>query len=402
MIQRSNIIYIILAAFSTLLFADRFMVYGILLLLVLFILLKGKNLYIYQTGMFNVFVAILIITFIVIIFGFTGFSPIYSEAVSRKEIYRAIIYLIVMELVVTLEVDIKTYSAIWRILLFFIVGVAILQYIKIFDVDSVLKDIYGDSLQFYNSANTDISTFRCGSVFINPNVFACYLVAALSSYLFILRYKYERIVVKIITFAMILTGFVLSGSRTGLILAVVIIIAYMKYSSQRDIRYFVRNILLLIFGVIVGLGILVVLFQVQLSDFSAFRIFQIREGTSNSLNTKIDIFINLLRNMNVANMVIGYGPFNYASSSNLMVDFDFGYFTTYYGLIGLFLYTALMRSIYCWGDTELPGRMLLNRMFLIISVIFGFTAGVYFNLRIFAIYMLMFLPMIRSDEKIIA
>lgn len=399
---KNNIIYIVLAAFTTLLFADRFMVYGIVLLVMLYFLCYGKNLVLYQSTLFYVFIAIFVATLVTEVLSFTGFSIIYNASIDQKEIYRAIIYIIVMELMMTMEVDMRVYSGIWRILLFFIVGVAIIQFTKVFDVDSILKNIYGDSVQFYNSAKTELSSFRCGSVFINPNVFACFLVAALASYLFLMRYKYETVAMKIITFGMIITGFVLSGSRTGLTLAVIIILTYMYNSCGGNIAIFVRNIFFLIVGIVVVLGILVMLFNVQLSDFSAFRMFKIKDGTNDSLGNKIDIFINLLRNMNAVNMVIGYGPFNYASDSRLMVDFDFGYFATFYGLTGVFIYFALLRGIYKWGDTRLPGRTLLNRMFMLITIFFGITAGVYFNLRIFAIYMLMFLPMIRADEEIVA
>ena len=399
---KNNIIYIVLAAFTTLLFADRFMVYGIVLLVMLYFFCYGKNLVLYRSTLFYVFIAIFAVTLIAEVLSFTGFSIIYNASVDRKEIYRAIIYIIVMELMMTMEVDMKAYSGIWRILLFFIVGVAIIQFTKVFDIDSILKNIYGDSVQFYNSAKTELSTFRCGSVFINPNVFACFLVAALASYLFLIRYKYETVAMKIITFGMIITGFVLSGSRTGLTLAVIIILTYMYNSSGGNIVIFVRNIIFLIVGIVVVLGILVMFFNVQLPDFSTFRMFKIQDGTNDSIGNKIDIFINLLRNMNVVNMIIGYGPFNYVSDSRLMVDFDFGYFATFYGLTGVFIYIALLRGIYKWGDIELSGRMILNRMFMLITIFFGITAGVYFNLRIFAIYMLMFLPIIRADEEAIA
>lgn len=402
MIIKNNTIYIVLAVFTTLLFADRFMVYGIALLVMLYFLCNGKNLVLYRSTLFYIFIAIFVVTLITEVLSFTGFSMIYNSSVGRKEIYRAIIYIIVMELMITMKVDVKVYSRIWRILLFFIVGVAIIQFTKVFDIDSILKNIYGDSVQFYRTAETELASFRCGSVFINPNVFACFLVAALASYLFLMRYKYETVVMRIITFGMIIIGFVLAGSRTGLTLAVIIILTYMYNSSGGNIAIFVRNILFLIVGIVVVLGILVMLFNVQLSDFSAFRIFKIKDGTSDSLGTKIDIFINMLRNMNAANMVIGYGPFNYAADSRLMVDFDFGYFVTFYGLIGVFIYFALLRGIYKWGNIGLPGRMFLNRMFMLITIFFGITAGVYFNLRIFAIYMLMFLPMIRADKEIVA
>lgn len=399
---KKNIIYTVLVAFITLLFADQFMIYGIVLLIMLYFLCYGKNLGLYKSTLLYVFIAIFVITLITGVLSLTGFSTIYNASIDRKEICRAIIYIIVMELMITMEVDMKVYSGIWRILLFFIVGVAIIQFTKIFDVDTILKSIYGDSVQFYNSAKTELSTFRCGSVFINPNVFACFLVATLASYLFLIRYKYETIAMRIITFGMIITGFVLSGSRTGLALAVIIILTYIYNSSGGNRIIFIRNVFFLIVGIIVVFGLLVMIFNVQLADFSAFRMFKIKDGTSDSLGNKIDIFMNLLCNMNVVNMVIGYGPFNYALDSSLMVDFDFGYFATFYGLTGIFIYFALLRGVYKWGDTGLLGRRLLNRMFMLITIFFGITAGVYFNLRIFAIYMLMFLPMIKVDEEIIA
>ena len=35
----------------------------------------------------------------------------------------------------------------------------------------------------------------------------------------------------------------------------------------------------------------------------------------------------------------------------------------------------------------------------VIMIVFGLTAGTYFNLRIFAIYMLMFLPMLANNRE---
>lgn len=402
--KKNNIIYIVLAAFTTLLFADRFMVYGIVLLVMLYFGGYGKNLVLYRSILLYVFIAIFVVTLIAEVLSPTGFSSIYNVSIGRKEICRAIIYIIVMELIMTMEVDLKIYSWIWKILLFFIVGVAIIQFTKVFDIDSILKNIYGDSVQFYNSAKTELSTFRCGSVFINPNVFACFLVAALANYLFVMKYKYESVMMKIITFGTIIIGFILSGSRTGLVLAVIIILTYIynSKSSGENIAIILRNILFMLAGIVAVFGIFVVLFDFPLPDFSTFRAFKIKDGTYDSLGNKIDIFINLLLNMNPVNMVVGYGPFNYASDSRLMVDFDFGYFVTFYGLAGVFIYFILLRGIYKWGNTGLTGRVFINRMFVVITIFFGITAGVYFNLRIFAIYMLMFLPIIRANDEIIA
>ena len=82
-----------------------------------------------------------------------------------------------------------------------------------------------------------------------------------------------------------------------------------------------------------------------------------------------------------------------------MVDFDLGYFITYFGLVGLMAYSVLLYGIYCWGDRMLPGRRMLNMSFMIITVIFGLTEGIYFNLRMFTLYMLLFLPKLIQREE---
>lgn len=401
MTRRENVVYVILVLFIALLFADRYMKYGIVFLALAFLMISGKKLFVYKNAMLLVLASIGILAAVHIVFG-GMFLDIFGSGYAMKEIYRAIIYGVIMELMLVMTIDIKTYSRVWRTLLIFIVFVAVIQYTKVIDVDSILKSIYGDSVQFYNSAQTDISKFRCGSVFVNPNVFACFLTAMLGSYMFILRYKNETLFMKIVTFGLLVAGFVLSGSRTGFALGIIIIVAYICMSADGNVAEIAKRLSLTLVGAGAILFILVFFFHIDLTDFSALRLFKIEEGMSDSLGTKIGIFTNLLKNMNAGNILFGYGPFNYASSSSLLVDFDFGYFITFFGLCGAIIYIAFLRAIHTWGDRGLYGRRFLNMIFLLIAIIFGFTAGVYFNLRIFSIYMLMFMPIICIDDEVIA
>ena len=107
----------------------------------------------------------------------------------------------------------------------------------------------------------------------------------------------------------------------------------------------------------------------------------------------------MIKQMQPWNYLIGYGPFDYSLSSSFLVDFDLGYFIVYYGLIGIGLYVAMLRSLLHYEFMDGTTDHRLPRMLVVIMIVFGLTAGTYFNLRIFAIYMLMFLPMLANNRE---
>lgn len=404
MIKRENSTYAILAVFTTLLFAKRFMIYAIAIMGVGYLRVAGFKLQINRSGFLRVFVCIFVLT--IAKYGLEtiiGFSPIFDASTAQKEISRTIVYFFLVGIMSNITVDVQTYAKTWRLLLIFIVGVAVIQYTKIFDIDSILKQIYGDSVQFYNSAQVDISKFRCGSVFINPNVFACFLVAVLGSYLFILQYHRESILQIIFTFGLLITGFILAGSRTGFVLGILVLLVCLNMAGKRVNSTY---LILFIIGVIViGLmaGLAASFLDLDYSVLTKFRLFQVHKGITDSLNTKMSVFLNLIRSMGIANIIIGYGPFDNTSLGRLLlVDFDFGYFVTFYGLLGIVFYLMMLDAIWNWKKKNSFGRSFLNTVFIIIFIVFGFTAGGYFNLRIFAIYLLLFLPTITQNCKAIA
>lgn len=398
-----NIIYVILSLFTTTMFVDRFMKYGIVLLAVSFVIIMiiERRIFFHNNGLTNVFILIAFVSFVdFLLFSVYGFSPYGDTAVAIKEISRCVIYIILIQILISVKIDIKTYARVWKFLILFTVAVAIIQYVKIFDVDSILKSIYGDSIQFHNSAKEELSDFRGGSIFINANVFACFLVAALSSYLFISTRLKENILSKGIIFGAIFVGLILTGSRTGFILGIIILIVHMYLQSRGNIFSFFKKVFFLVVALVCILLTLLIFFDFTI-DPSMFRIFKISEGIENSFGVKLDIYKTLIKGQSVFNMILGYGPFDYTLSPDLLVDFDFGYFTTFFGGCGLVLYLALIFSILHFGDYKNPSRKFLNTMFFVITIVFGFTAGVYFNLRIFSVYSLMFMPALYlKDEPI--
>lgn len=123
---------------------------------------------------------------------------------------------------------------------------------------------------------------------------------------------------------------------------------------------------------------------------------------TNSFGVKINIYWNLIKDANVLNILLGYGPYDYAARPNWLVDFDFGYFTIFYGLIGVCFYVVLLQAFFNYKRRMYPSRRMFNLLALVVIILFGFTAGVFFNLRIFTIFEAMFLPSIWREDRYIA
>lgn len=400
--RRDNALYIFLSIFSVFLLINKYMKYGIVILfLMLGLNMVQRNAFtIKKNGLLTVFVLVGVCVCINCASSIVlNYSAYFSISVAIKEVCRCIVYATILEILLLTEIDVNIYKQVWKTILMVVVAIAVLQYIKIFDIDIVLKSIYGDSVQFLNTQYSDLSSFRCGSIFVNPNVFACFLVAFLGNYFCVMSNGRETIVSKVVTLVLCIIGLVLSGSRTGLVLGLVLVIVYTVLIAEYNLRYILKN-LIIIGGLICGvLLILKLFFDVDMSTLATFRMFQVKGGMDDSFGIKIGIYTNLLKGGSALNCLIGYGPFDYASSIDLLVDFDFGYFTTFFGCLGLFLYVGLLGAILKFNVKQDASRKLRNIMFFVITVIFGITAGVYFNMRIFAIYMAMFLPNFKLNKN---
>lgn len=398
--KTEKFIYVILVFLATFVMVNRFLIPCVGIIGILFFLLVSKDFKLRTSKMFT---SLLITASVVVITLGLGVIPQFSKlidlSVGIKELLRVVVYAMVLQMMAMLKMDQRFYFNVWKTITVIIVAGAILQYIKIFDMNLFLQRIYGASKQFIYAEATDLSKFRGGSFFCNPNVFACFLVAMLANYMFTLRFTKETVLSRVFMFGLIMVGFVLSGSRTGMILGVVLIVYHLYTQSKMGLASFVKNLALITVLLLGSLWILQVVFSVDLLGLSGLRMFKVEEGLDDSFGSKLDIFGRLIGDMNLANMLIGYGPFDYAHNIELMVDFDLGYFITYFGVVGLVAYSVLLYGIYCWGNRMLPGRRMLNMSFMIITVVFGLTAGIYFNLRMFTLYMLLFLPKLIQREE---
>lgn len=391
--KREKWIYVLLAVIAVFLMIDRFLLPCAIVMGIMFGILLCRNFKLRMSKLLNSLLFIALMTVITLGLSiFPNFSKLIDANASVKELLRVAVYIMVLQTMTMIKLDLRVHKTVWKTITVITIVVVILQFTKIVDMNDMLISFYGYSKQFIHAEYNDLSKFRGGSVFVNPNVFACFLSVMLANYLFTLRFVKESVISKIIMFTLLLTGLVLTGSRTGMIQALLLILYHIYSTSQVESRVFIKNVLLIVAAIAAFVFSLRVVFSVDLLELSSLRMFQVEAGLENSLGAKLDILTSMIENMDIANLFMGYGVFDYTQNIEYMVDFDLGYFTTYFGLNGLVAYFLLLYGIYRWGDRTLAGRRMLNVMLLLILLVFGLTAGVYFNLRMFTICLLVFMP----------
>ncbi|MBR1676818.1 MAG: O-antigen ligase family protein [Clostridia bacterium] len=385
---KHNIIYTILTIYALFFNTERFIYLGIPIVLASYIILtidSNKNFSIQFDPLTRSLLFILFfmmsISLVVILFKLTELGTINYVF---KEAARLIIYIAIIQCMNFINISNKLYINVWRALLCVVVLVSIIQYTKIYDVNSFLKSLYGDSVQYYNVEHDSLSSFRSGSIFVNPNVCVTFLCSFLGMYLNYINHIRENNIFKILTLFILLFGILLTGSRTGMVVTLLLLfVNFIRLYKENKIRFYSLFLFLIS-------CILIVLIFIPNVYYSDFRTFQFSQGLDNSISIKLDIWQRLLMQMNPINVLVGYAPFNYQSRS-LMVDFDFGYFTMYYGLCGILIYFLLIHSILKYKSSiKNKLRKGFNINLLLIFIVFGLTASIYFNLRIFVLCELLF------------
>ena len=392
MTKQQNGIYIIYAALILTLMTDRFSVLYSAFIIAIFIYVSIKNKNIIKTNDFVKLIAgiALVIAIDTAIYILPGISPIFSFSVAFKEFVRCALYILIFLTISTFSINIKAYFCIWSILTFGCVAIAAMQFYDIFNVNEYIIDIYGNSLQLYNTQFDTLERFRSGSVFLNPNVFAGYLLGSFSIFLFAARNLRLNIVVKILLFAVHIAGLLFCGSRTGFIIATLLTVRDMFVSNKG------KQGKLLVVLLIIPIAYMLFSILNEKFNISEFRIFSISSGISTSFDYKLKAFLTAIKNMNLIHILIGYGPFDY---SKFLMDSDIGYFIGYFGLAGIYLYYNFIKVVKNTANVYLPERRIFNISFCIIVVLFGLTAGMYFNIRVFSLFLIMLSPSVYKEER---
>lgn len=317
-----------------------------------------------------------------------------------EEIIRVIIYIVIILLLTNLNINKKEFLKIWICLFIIVSLIGIFQYLKIFNINYILSIIYGLTIHLEVSTKYDsLSLFRAGSVYLNPNTFAKYILIFLALYLTqILPKTSYNLTVKFILGFLIIVSLVLTGSRTGLIISVIIFLLfvfnYLIKFLKGKIKVSIKSILwynFVLFIVFIFITLLIITL-----DFSSIRFLSLSGNYDGSLSYKIKTIFSMLNNFDIYNIFLGMGPFEGDIRYVTLLDSDIGYLISYYGFIGIVLYAIFLYQLIIKNTFN---NKIYVVMILTIILLFSITGGIFFNLRFFIIFLLLFSVNLRRDDK---
>lgn len=198
----------------------------------------------------------------------------------------------------------------------YIIGFSpIINFIQTFypyDSEASGRDMY----TFYENATmNNFGSIRLGGVFYNPNQFVRYMQMVLITMLCeIKQFKKNEIIILLPIFA---TSIIASGSRTSMIVTLLLILVYMYYNKLLTVG---RVMPLITIGLFAGAYVL------STVDLSNFRMLKVDEGLDDSFAMKVQNITNyILSDLNFSQLL--FGNLDWFHS----MDFDIGNIPVYYG-----------------------------------------------------------------------
>lgn len=379
-------IYIATVLIAVFFMISKFMYFNVLVLssFFVFILLRQKG----KIRAPKIIIILIAFSLLIALQMIISPSVFFSMSVAVQEVIRMYVYILVILIIANTAIREDRFLKLWNIIFLGIGLIAIFQYFKAFGVNDALGNIYGVTIHLRTSMNhSNLDFFRAGSVFLNSNSLAKFTLLYLSIFLtFVLNKNTNKMLIfGLIT--LLITTFTLAGSRTGiLIVSIILFLNFLSYTMKTNFKVKLHNILITILFVFIGLFALIYISEKGIINFDDLRMFNIIMGFETSFAYKLISFTNMLNYFNVLNLLIGMGPFENAEKYLTLVDFDIGYLITYFGVLGLTFYFFMIGYFYNYKKRLSIRHFKLNRLLVIIFILFGFTGGVFFNLRFFTIF----------------
>ena len=160
--NNNNFIYTFLSIVVVLFLVNRFLmpITMVLAIVLLYMMAHEGKVALYMNQITKLFVVIAGMEYCIHgTFHIWRILCIGEQSLCSKEIERGIIYILIAQIIMRSKVDIRKYISIWNMLLTLSVVVAIPQFTKVIDMNTILKNFYGDSIQFYNTQFTVLSVF---------------------------------------------------------------------------------------------------------------------------------------------------------------------------------------------------------------------------------------------------
>lgn len=213
---------------------------------------------------------------------------------------------------------------------------------------------------------------RYGGIYRNPNQAVRYI--SLLFIVYLIENKNNSFVKKIPFIAIVIISILISGSRTGLIVTLILLI-YSIYFNQVKINFS---------KIIIGLALLIG-FGLFYSFLSAFdlRVFEMSVGLDNSLGVRFDVFNHFFSNL--------FSPFKFLfghfSSDNIKelyglnhLDSEWGELFYNFGFLGFIALFLFYRKLFLLKDS--------NIRFFMFILFWGITSTVIFSFKMSFLFML--------------
>lgn len=301
------------------------------------------------------------------------------------EIERNTIYIAVVLLLYNIDVKYNLVLNLWRGMLVFCFAVQVIQFFNLYDINSILVQIYGENAFLIQTASESIASFRSGSIFVSINSYFKFTTVCAALFFYDLTkgqanrtLNYFFIVVSVISSLLI-------GSRTGFLILAGILIVYAI--SNLGTKLNVRRAMTF-------LGLLLVMATLFIYLSSSYQIGEARffqTQQTGSFDYKIKMIRLFLEQANFRELIFGMGVYNY-HEKGLFMDSEVGYTLSFYGLVGIIIYYTMMSVLVYFKKQLGKAEIVLSVMLLLIIVLGGITSGVYFDYRVFSVILTAIIP----------
>ncbi len=252
-------------------------------------------------------------------------------SVTMHELQRFAFYILLIMVVYDYKVPFKFVYWICIAILIFNFIIQLLQFNDVEWVNDFIRQNYlVGSDTHLNLATTKYGTsnFRSGSIYMNPNV---YMVIPCSVLCVILQANIKKPSIINYLFAVIcIWSLLLTGSRTTFIVAVAIVLVYFILDkSIGKIKW-----------AILALGAILLIMNMDNLQEN-YRVFEVSGGMESSVGHKLSGLSAYFKNANPIYFITG----SLSSSFSPMIDAEWGYVFTYFGVLGLYWYVNFIQLL---------------------------------------------------------
>ncbi len=308
-----------------------------------------------------------------------------------RESARLVIYFFLAILLYNIKVSYSSFITIWRVMLSFCFAIQLIQFFNLFNINSILGKLYGESIFLKVAEYSSITNFRSGSIFISINPYFKFTAISLALFLLNLEKTDGNHYLDYFFIAISFLSSFLCGSRTGFITLFVICVVY--FLSKLNKSFNITTILKL-FLVSISFVIIIHLLNENFNIQEA-RLF----SAEDSLGYKIKVIKLFLEKSTACEFLFGMGAYDVITSGKLDMDSDIGYTLSYYGLFGVIVYYLMIVRLTYFKHVLDKNERIYLFMILIIVFLGGFTSGIFFNYRVFATIMLALIPFYSAGIK---